>query len=86
MREEDDHVDLLAAAEGLDRGAAGIAGGRDDDGGALAALASAWSISRARSCIARSLKASVGPWKSSSTNRLGPSCTSGAVAGWRKVP
>ena len=29
--------------------------------------ASTWSISRARSCIATSLKASVGPWKSSST-------------------
>ena len=30
------------------------------------ALASTWSISRARSCIATSLKASVGPWNSSS--------------------
>ena len=32
---------------------------------------STWSISRATNCIARSLKASVGPWNSSSTNRLG---------------
>ena len=32
---------------------------------------STWSISRATSCMARSLKASVGPWNSSSTNRLG---------------
>ena len=33
--------------------------------------ASAWSISRARNCIARSLNASVGPWNSSSTKRVG---------------
>ena len=32
--------------------------------------ASTWSISRARSCIARSLKASVGPWNSSIAHRL----------------
>ena len=30
-------IDLAAAAERLDRGAAGVAGGRDHDGGALAA-------------------------------------------------
>ena len=34
------------------------------------ARSSAWSISRARNCIARSLKASVGPWNSSSTKRV----------------
>ncbi len=33
--------------------------------------ASTWSISRASSCIATSLKASVGPWKSSSTKVFG---------------
>ena len=38
MREQHDHVDLRAAAERLDRGAAGVARGRDHDGGALAAL------------------------------------------------
>ena len=44
-----------------------------------------WSISRARSCIATSLKASVGPWKSSSTKSLAPSCTSGATGPpWRR--
>ena len=36
--EQHHHVDLGAAAEGLDRGAAGIAGCGDHDGGALAAL------------------------------------------------
>ncbi len=35
--------------------------------------ASTWSISRASSCIATSLKASVGPWKSSRTKVLAPS-------------
>ena len=38
MRIERDHVDPRAAAERLDRGAAGIARGRDHDGGAFAAL------------------------------------------------
>ena len=33
--------------------------------------ASTWSISRASNCIATSLKASVGPWKSSSTKHVG---------------
>ncbi len=47
---------------------------------------STWSISRARSCMATSLKASVGPWNSSSRKWLGAICTSGVTAGWRKVP
>ena len=38
MREQHHHVDLGAAAERLDRGAAGVARGRHHDGGALAAL------------------------------------------------
>ncbi len=33
-------------------------------------------------CMAKSLKASVGPWNSSSRKWLGPSCTSGARAAW----
>ena len=37
-RKQDDDVDSGAAAKRLDRGAAGVAGGRDHDGGALAAL------------------------------------------------
>ena len=37
LREQHHDVDLGAAAEGLDRGAAGVAGGRDHDGRALAA-------------------------------------------------
>ena len=36
------------------------------------------------SCIATSLKASVGPWKSSSSQSFGPSWRSGATAGCRK--
>ncbi len=39
MREQHHHVHLGAAAEGLDRGAAGVARGGDDDGGALRTLA-----------------------------------------------
>ena len=38
VRIEHDDVDLVAAAERLDRGAAGVARGRDHDGRALAAL------------------------------------------------
>ena len=38
VRIEHDEIDALGAAEGLDRGAAGIARGRDHDGGAVAAL------------------------------------------------
>jgi len=47
-------------------------------------LASTWSNSRPSSCMAMSLKASVGPWNNSSENRLGSTCTSGAVAAWPK--
>jgi hypothetical protein len=47
-------------------------------------LASTWSNSRPSSCIAMSLKASVGPWNSSSENTPGSICTSGAVAAWPK--
>ena len=36
------------------------------------------------SCIATSLKASVGPWKSSSSQSFGPICPSGARAAWSK--
>ena len=67
MRIERDQVDLRAAAERLDRGAAGVARGRTTMVVRSPRCASAWSISRARNCIARSLKASVGPWNSSST-------------------
>src|SRR5579862_7391959 len=51
-----------------------------------ARFCSTWSISRARNCIARSLKASVGPWNSSSTNRLGPSWISGTFRHPATVP
>ncbi len=37
VRKQHDEIDLGAAAKRLDRGAAGVAGGRDHDGGALAA-------------------------------------------------
>ena len=47
-------------------------------------LASTWSNSRPSSCIAMSLKASVGPWNSSSAKVRVSSCTSGATAGWPK--
>ena len=47
--------------------------------------ASTCSNSRPRICIAMSLKASVGPWNSSSANSPCSSCTSGAVAGWAKA-
>ena len=36
------------------------------------------------SCSAMSLKASVGPWNSSSAKQRVSSCTSGATAGWPK--
>ena len=76
----------LAAAEGLDGGAAGVAGGGADDGdGAGRGGSSARSIRRASTCMATSLKASVGPWKSSRIQSLGPIWTRGATAGWRKV-
>ena len=37
LRKQHDEIDLAAAAKGLDRGAAGVAGRRDDDGAAFAA-------------------------------------------------
>ena len=43
-------------------------------------------IMRPSSCIATSLKASVGPWKISSRNRPASSWLTGTTAGWRKVP
>ena len=47
-------------------------------------LANTASSRRATICSAKSLKASVGPWKSSCSQRFGPSWISGAVAGWSK--
>ena len=47
-------------------------------------VASTRSMSRASSCMATSLKASVGPWNSSRIQRLVPTCTSGVTAGWPK--
>ncbi len=46
--------------------------------------ASAASKSPPISCIATSLNASVGPWKSSSSQSFAPVCTSGATATWSK--
>ena len=43
------------------------------------------SIRRASSCIATSVKASVVPWKSSSTKEFAPVCTRGATAGCLNV-
>ncbi len=42
------------------------------------------SNSRPRSCSATSLKASVGPWNSSSSQSLAASWRSGAIAAWPK--
>jgi hypothetical protein len=86
LREQDDEIDLIAVAERFDGGAAGIARGRDHDGAALAARGQHMVHQPRQSCIARSLKASVGPWNSSSANVFTPSCVSGATAGWRKLP
>ena len=38
MRKQHDQIDIVEAGEGIDRGTAGIARGRDHDGGALRAL------------------------------------------------
>ena len=43
---------------------------------------STWSNRRPSTCIAMSLKASVGPWNSSCTNRPVSSWISGTTAGW----
>ena len=43
--------------------------------------ASTWSNRRPSSCSATSLKASVGPWNSSSRKLDGPICDNGATAG-----
>ncbi|MNT77071.1 hypothetical protein D3C72_2161470 [compost metagenome] len=44
-----------------------------------------WSMMRLRNCIATSLKASVGPWNSSSTKWPGSNSTSGVTEGCRNV-
>ena len=51
----------------------------------LPSCSSTQSNMRPRSCIATSLKASVGPWNSSCVHRSVSSCTRGTTAGWRKV-
>ena len=48
-------------------------------------LRNAASKRRATICSAKSLKARVGPWKSSCSQMFGPSWISGAVAGWSKL-
>ena len=72
VREQDEDLDALPAAKGLDRRRAGVAAGRADDGHPPAASGGG-SPRRAApiSCIATSLKASVGPWKSSSNQSFG---------------
>ena len=52
----------------------------------LPSSASACSNMRPISCIATSLKASVGPWNSSRSQCAGPTCTSGQRAAWPKEP
>ena len=61
LRKEHEEVGARATAEGLDRGAAGIARGRDHDRGALPARCQRLVHEPSKSCIARSLNASVGP-------------------------
>ena len=51
---------------------------------AASRAASTWSNRRPSSCSAMSLKASVGPWNSSCTNRPVSSWISGTTAGWPK--
>ena len=48
-------------------------------------LPSTWSDSRARSCMATSLKARLGPWNSSATKPPGAICTRGTTAAWVKL-
>jgi hypothetical protein len=87
VREQHKQIGPLAAAERLDRGAAGVARGRDHDGGALRRAPPARDPSAAPAdCMATSLNASVGPWNSSSRKVLAPNCASGTTAGCRKVP
>ena len=68
---QDEDVDRLEPAKRLDGRGAGVAGGGADHGGAGAVARSARFISRATTCMARSLKASVGPWNNSSMKRAG---------------
>ena len=84
-REQNEDVDAARAAEGLDRRAAGVAGGGAHDGDALAARCQHAVHQPASSCIATSLKASVGPWNSSSTKWLRSIWASGVTAGCRKA-
>ena len=74
----------LRAAEGLDRRPARIARCRADDRRPLPrAPRATWSISRASSCMATSLNASVGPWNSSSIQRSGRSAPAASPPGAR---
>ena len=84
VRMQDEDVDVGAAAAALDRRRAGVARGRAQHHDALASPRQrAHPSSRPSSCSAKSLNASVGPWNSSSSHSLWPSCTRGATAGWR---
>ena len=84
LRVQHDDVDAGAAGEGLDGRRPGVAGGGADDGDALVAAVEEAVEHAASNCMATSLNASVGPWNSSSSHTSGPSCLSGAVAGWAK--
>ena len=58
---QDEDVDGIQPAEGLDGSSARIARGGADDRGALPRRRSARFMNRETTCMARSLKASVGP-------------------------
>ena len=87
MRIERDDVDLRAAAERLDRRAAGVARGRDHDGRALAALRQRV-IHQPREELHREvLEGERRAVKQLEHEGAGAkAASSGATAGWRNVP
>ena len=87
VREQHEQVGARAAAERLDRGAAGVAGGRDHDGGALAARRQRM-IHQPRQQLHGDVlerqRRAVEQLEQEARRRR--AATSGTTAGWRNVP
>ena len=85
VRIEDEDVDLIEPLEGLDGGAAGVAGGRADDRRARAARLRTWSISRAEQLHGHVLEGERRAVEELEHEEVVVELHERAVAGWRKL-
>ena len=86
VRKQDEQIGPLAAAERLDRGAAGVARGRDHDGGALAARRQRVIHQPRQQLHGDVLEGERRAVEQLEQEGVAPNCASGTTAGCRNVP